>query len=279
VSTPERRRLAFGDQLRLLRESTGLSGKRLAEQLGWQPSKISKIETGKQAISDSDVVAISRGLGLAKDPTEELRDELRAIRMEEARWNRRLRVGHRAIQEAVGSAERDATRIRGFSLTLVPGLVQTAEYARYVFMALSELHDSPRDTDDAVRARMERQHVLYDPAKRIELLMTEAALRHPIALREVMLAQVDRLLAVQGLPVLRLGIVPVDRPLPTVVTHDFSIKDDAVTVELAHTEMATREPADVELYNRLADRLWSVAAEGDEARALLARVAAELAAW
>jgi hypothetical protein len=58
--------------------------------------------------------------------------------------------------------------------------------------------------------------------------------------------------------------------LPTVVMHDFVIKDDAVTIELSHTEMATREDEDLALYERLLALLWSVAVEGEQARALLA---------
>jgi transcriptional regulator with XRE-family HTH domain len=276
VSSPDRRRLAFGDQLRLLRESAHLSGKGLAERLNWAASKVSKIETGRQPATDSDVVAICRALELTETATEQLRDELRAIRVEEARWNRRLRVGHRAIQETVGKAELAATRIASVSLTLVPGLLQTAEYARHVFTALASLTDSPPDTDAAVQARMERQQVLYDSTKHVELLVSEAALRHPVGPPSVMLAQFDRLIAVQQLPSLRFGIIPMATILPTVVMHDFVIKDEAVTIELSHTEMATGEAEDLALYERLLDLLWSVAVEGEQARALLARIAADV---
>ena len=57
--------------------------------------------------------------------------------------------------------------------------------------------------------------------------------------------------------------------LPTVVLHDFVIKDDVITIELSHTEMATGDAGDLALYNRLLDLMWSIAAEGDDARALL----------
>lgn len=272
----DRRKLVLGDQLRLLRESAGLSGKRLAEQVSWQASKLSKLERAKQSITDSDVVTICEALGVPADQTDALRDELRAIRLDEARWNRQLRVGHKAVQNAVARDERTVRHVRAVNLTLVPGLLQTAEYARTVFVTLSELHQSERDTDAAVRARIERQQVLYDSAKQIELLMTEASLRYPIAPPSVMLAQIDRLLTVQGLPALRLGIVPLGHRLPAVVMHDFVIRDDTVLVELVNTEIISREPADLTLYNRLADMLWSVAVEGDDARGLLTRIAADL---
>lgn len=271
------RRLALGDTLRLLRGSAGLSGKQLAEQLGWQASKISKIENARQSVTDTDLVDIGRALNLDAAHVEDLRNELRAIRLEEARWNQQLRVGHRRLQQNVAQADHAASRISVFSLTLVPGLLQTAEYARHVFLSLAELHDSPRDTDAAVRARMDRQQVLYDESKQIELLMTESVLRYPVAPASVMLGQIDRLITVQGLPALRFGIIPLGRQLPAAVAHNFVMKDDTVIVELINTEFTTRDPDDVELYRRYFDTLWEVAAEGDAARVILTRAASDLA--
>ncbi|MCP2254272.1 Helix-turn-helix domain-containing protein [Prauserella aidingensis] len=270
------RRLALGDTLRLLRGSAGLSGKQLAEQLGWQASKISKIENARQSVTDTDLVDLGLALDLDDAQVEELRNELRAIRIEEARWSQQLRVGHRQLQQNVAQADHAASHISVFSLALVPGLLQTAEYARHVFASLAELHDSPRDTDAAVRARMDRQQVLYDDSKQIELLMAESVLRHPAAPTTVMLGQIDRLITVQGLPSLRFGIIPFDSPLPAAVAHNFVMKDDTVTVELINTEFTTQDADDVALYRRYFDQLWGVAAEGEAARAILTRVASEL---
>ena len=271
MTDPAHRRLALGDQLRLLRESAGLSGKRLAEQLRWQPSKVSRIENARQAVTDSDLVAVCRAVGATAAQTEEVRDELRAIRVEEARWSKQLRVGHRAVQEAVGRAERDARRIRVFSLTLVPGLIQTAEYAQHVFESLAELHDTPRDTAAAVRARLDRQQVLYDEGKAVELLMTEFALRYPVAPARVMLAQIARIMAVQGVRSVQFGIVPEGVMLPAAVAHSFVMKDDVVSMELINTEVTTREAGDVALFGGYLDRLWELAVEDDAAREILAR--------
>jgi transcriptional regulator with XRE-family HTH domain len=268
------RRLALGDQLRLFRDSAGLSGKTLAEQLGWQPSKISRIENARQAVTDSDLVALCAAFGATDDQAAELRNELRAIRVEEARWNRQLRVGHREIQDRVAEIEHVATSIDVFSLTLVPGLLQTAEYARHVFASLADLHASPPDTDAAVRARMERQQILYADDKRIALLTTEYALRNPIAPPPVMRAQLDRLIALQGLPSVRFGIVPMASSIPAAVAHSFTIKDDVVAVELLNTEIITRESTDLELYRSYLAKLWDAADEGDTARAHLLDVSA-----
>ncbi|MFF5992563.1 Scr1 family TA system antitoxin-like transcriptional regulator, partial [Prauserella flavalba] len=85
------------------------------------------------------------------------------------------------------------------------------------------------------------------------------------------------LITLQGLPTVRFGIIPLGASLPAGVTHNFVMKDDTVTIELAHAEVTTQEPGDVRLYRTYLDVLWSRAAEGDDARALLARVATHAA--
>lgn len=272
----ERRRLALGDQLRLIREDHNVSGKRLAEITGWAPSKVSRIERNRQPITDSHIVAIAAALELGADTTEELRDELRAIRLEEARWSRQLTVGHRPIQERVRKAEATRSTLSAFSVLFVHGLAQTAGYARRVFEVLADTHESLSDTRGAVGARMDRQQVLYDEDKHFEILMTEAALRLPIASPAVMRGQIDRLMTLADLPNLRLGVIPLGTVMPVMIMHDFSIRDDEVLIELGHTEMVTGDEYDVALYRSVLDRLWLVAVEGDDARPLLARAAADL---
>lgn len=277
MSDSELRRLALGDRIRLLRKTAGLSGKQVAQRLGWAASKLSRIERNRQPVTDADIVGLAGVFGLDTGATEELRDELRAIRLEEARWSRQLVVGHHPVQERVQRAEAEARSVDAYNALTVHGLLQTAGYARAVFEALDELRDSPRDVDAAVRVRMQRQQVLYESDRRFTMLVTEAALRLSVAPPDVMRGQLDRLIAVADLPNLRIGIIPLDARLPVLVMHDFSIRDQQVTVELGHTETVTSEPADVDLYRRLLDRLWTVAVTGDAARALIARVAGTLA--
>ncbi|SFS40491.1 DUF5753 domain-containing protein [Saccharopolyspora flava] len=199
------------------------------------------------------------------------------VSMEERRWKRQLRSGHAPRQEQSRQAERDASVIRVFELVVVPGIVQTAEYARYVFTASSELHRSPRDTSAAVQARMQRQEVLYDEGKTIELLIAESALRYPVCPAPVMAAQVDRIMALAGLPSLRLGIVPLGAVLPAIPMHGFWLVDDQVRVETVDSEMHSRDPDKHALYTRLLDALWDSAVEGEAARAVLAEVARDWA--
>jgi hypothetical protein len=273
----EQRRLALADELAVLLRASGMSGRGLAQAADWQPSKVSRILTGKQAVTDADVVTWCRLTGASNADAERLRTTLRAIRTDEARWARQAAAGHRAVQEDMAALEQHATSIRQMDLALVPGLLQTADYAAAVFRSLAEVRGTPHDTDQAVRARLQRQTVLYDSTKTITLLTSEFALHHAIGDRAIMAAQLDRLLALDGLRSVQLGVVPLNAILPVPALHGFCIlDDDQVIVETLHSEASTRDPADVALYGRVAEALWSVAVTGDEARRIVQRAAQDL---
>lgn len=273
----DQRRLALADELAVLLRTAGMSGRKLAQAAGWQPSKVSRILTGKQAVTDADIATWCRLTGVSDTEAERLRATLRSIRADEARWTRQVAAGHRAVQEDMASLEQRARTIRQFDLALVPGLLQTADYATALFQSLADVRDTPRDTDQAVRARLLRQSVLYDSTKKITLLTSEFALRHAIGDRAIMAAQLDRLIALDGLRSVHFGVVPLDAVLPVPALHGFCIlDDDQVIVETLHNEASTHDPLDIALYNRVADALWSVAVTGGKARHIIQNAAQKL---
>lgn len=276
TSSFEMRRRALADHLRLLRERGEHSAKEFAALLGWTPSKLSKIETGRQTPTDVDLITYLEQLAVPADEIAALREQLRELRIEQVAWRRELRAGHRARQQRDARSEQDAAVLRGVATMIVPGLLQTPDYARAVLRSQTELLEVPDDVDAAVAARMERQRILYEPGRIVEILIAEAALRHPVASPEVMVAQLDRLISAVGLPGVRFGMLPLSRPVPYVPLHGFWIVDDVVEVETVTSEVRVTDSDQVAIYQQLADRLWSVAVEGDDARALLARIAAEL---
>ncbi|MFF5176622.1 Scr1 family TA system antitoxin-like transcriptional regulator [Micromonospora sp. NPDC000316] len=83
--------------------------------------------------------------------------------------------------------------IRHFETVYVPGLLQTADYARRILTEMVELHNLDiADVDAAVASRMQRQHLLYDTSKRFEFLLAEPVLRWLLCPAEVMRGQLDR---------------------------------------------------------------------------------------
>jgi transcriptional regulator with XRE-family HTH domain len=254
-----------------------LSGQELARRLGWQNSKVSRIENAKHGVTDSYITAWCDACKVTGDEAAALHDELRAIRLDEARLSGALRAGHAAVQREVEDREAGAHQIRVFDHAVVPGLVQTAEYARQLFVRLAQLHNTPRDTDAAVEVRMRRQQVLYDPTRHVEILMTEGALHYPICTRDAIAGQLDRLISLSSLASLWFGIVPLGTTLTVLPLHGFWIFDDQLaTVEILNTEMATREPEDVALYAKVFDELKAAAVTGSDARGVLTRIATSL---
>lgn len=271
--------LAFGDKLRQLRKRARLTGAALAEQAGpgWAPSKISRIQNGQQVISEVDLETWCRLCGATDGEHTELLADLTAARLESARWKHRASGGHQPVQRSFAEDEQAAAVIRNLETGLVPGLLQTPDYARAVFRSFARLQGSPDDADEAARERLRRQAILYDSSKRIELLVTEAALRTPVAEPSIMAAQMDRLHAVLGVDNVRFGILPLGAHVDVPPMHGFWILDDVVHIEVLTTEVVTRNPTDVGLYNALVDQVWSLdgLVEGDEARSILLAVSAD----
>lgn len=269
----ESRRKAFGNRLREIRENAGLSGTDLANKLGWKQPKVSKIERGRQTATDADVVAWLEAAAVPARMIEQMRAELRDVQVAQLAWRRQLREGHVDRQQQGVRDTQDATVIRAIDTMAVPGLLQTPDYAHAIFRSQADLLDVPDDDiDDAVAARMARQQVLYDRSKHVEVLLAEAALSHPVCSRQELLGQLDRLVAVVGLPHVRFGVLPAYRTVPHLLPHGFWIVDDQVRYETVSGEHHVTDPDEVALFTRLADRLWEAAVEGERARELLLTV-------
>lgn len=268
--TYKTQRLEFGDRLAALREGADLQQKDLAAALGWDPSKVSKLEHGRQLPTDVDLTHWVHTTD-ADDHLDQMRDQLRRLRIAHGAWRRQVRAGHRARQEQDAREENAASVIRAVDIMAVPGLLQIADYARAVFLAQADLLDtSADDVDEAVRERLRRSQILYEPGRTVEILVAESALSTAVCLPSVMVAQLDRLAAVVGLPGVRFGVLPAYRQLPCLLPTGFWIVDREVFVEHAAGELRIDDEDQFATYNKLADRLWGAALEGDDALALIA---------
>ncbi|RZE89204.1 helix-turn-helix transcriptional regulator [Streptomyces sp. SCA2-2] len=269
-------RVALGARLRELRTEAGLDGKGLATQLGWQRSKVSRLETGKQTATRADLEAWAEAVG-RPDVTAELAGRLAGMTAHVRSWGRQLFSGHRARQE-VGAVETEQTRrLRALEMVRIPGLLQTADYARTLFSASAEFRQTPRDMDEAVRVRMRRQQALYEPGKRHEFLIWEAALHALPCPPEVMAAQLDRLVSAIGLDTVQLGIVPFTARLRRTPSHGFWIYDQRlVIVETMGSELWLTDDASVALYEKAWEWTVEAAVTGAHAHRLVARARAAL---
>ncbi|MFE3485068.1 helix-turn-helix domain-containing protein [Streptomyces griseus] len=269
-------RITLGARLRELRIEAGLEGKGVAEVLGWHRSKVSRLETGKQTPSADDLTAWAQAVG-RPDLAVELKGRLVGLETQYRSWRRQLAGGHRARQE-LAIVETAATQlIRGVEVSRIPGLFQTADYARHTFEANAEFRQVPKDIEGAVRARIRRQDVLYEPGRRFRFLVWEGALHVLTCPREVMAAQLDRLAGLIGLDTIELGVIPLGAQLRRAPTHGFWIYDRRrVIVETISTEMWLDDEDTIALYERAWDWMSEAAVHGPQARRLIGRARATL---
>ena len=104
------------------------------------------------------------GVRAAPEQVADLLDLLEDVQTVHTRWRRRLRGGHAAIQEDIDRRTQAAKRIRNAEIAMIPGLLQTAGYARGIITAVSAAYGTT-DIDATVQARIQRQGVLYDQSK------------------------------------------------------------------------------------------------------------------
>ncbi|WP_316042215.1 helix-turn-helix transcriptional regulator [Nocardiopsis sp. CNR-923] len=92
-------RVSLGVRLRELRSEAGLSGRELSARLGWHPSKVSKLEHGKQTASVEDLRSWARVCGRV-EAAEGLVAQRRSLETHCASWRRQLAAGHGPRQRA-----------------------------------------------------------------------------------------------------------------------------------------------------------------------------------
>ncbi|MFI6866946.1 helix-turn-helix domain-containing protein [Nocardia sp. NPDC050406] len=269
----------LGAELRRLRDLAGISGRELAKRVGISQSTLSRIEAGHVVPPLPQVMEWAKAVGADADCQKSLRGMTEAAHSPEVRdWAASL-ADRVHLQDDVRAFEEAAHVVRNFQPTLVPGLLQTADYARRVF----DTFDPPYTPDAAaaaLAARLERQRVLYDPAKRFEFLITEAALRFRPGPPRVLLAQLDRIISIETLDTVGIGVIPQDIEASTTIPHGFVIyenEDHALaSAEPIPGSMVTRGPELVDAHRRRWAALSRMALFDNDARVFLADLRDEI---
>lgn len=268
----QRPRLAA--ELRRLRLVAGLSTNDVARRLGWSQSKVSKMELGRTAASIPDVEAWARVTGAAAEVVERLRDQAERALTEATAYRGPPPERVPRQQREVAALERTTGTLRSFQPMLIPGLLQTAEYAQRMFESGHGVGGAAVPL--AVAARVERQSILYEPDHHFEFIIGEAAFRWRFGPARALAAQVDRVRTVAALDNVELGVVPLAIEGPVWHWHGFTLYEDRVdeggplvVVETLTTRVAVSDPADVDRYHRTLERLREVAAFGEKGLALV----------
>jgi transcriptional regulator with XRE-family HTH domain len=276
-SSVQHARQELADKLREVRLEAGLTARALSVAAGWHEAKTSRIESSKQAPSESDIRTWCDVCG-ARAQAVDLIAASRAADSAYIEWRRLNRTGMRHLQENKRPLYERTTLFKVYCSTVMPGLVQTPGYARALLSSISTFRETPNDVEDAVAARISRNHVLGSPGKRFVILIEEAVLRYGVGDAEVMLGELGHLMSVTTLANVRLGVIPLavlQRPMWTV--ESFNVFDDAtVHVELLSAQVTVTVPGEIVVYLRAFDQLARLAVYGGEARSLISRAISDL---
>jgi len=268
ATSPAQRRLAAA--LKQLRARSGMSAAELGRVLGWTQTRVSRAENGSRRVSLGEAT----GWTDATSAPPDLRTEVVALAEDAARdvrswWNVHA-GGMVGRQHEVAALEASATIVRNCQL-MIPGLLQTADYARQA-MARANVSDQD-DLTVAVAARMRRQDILYDSARRFEYVLPESALRLRFSGDQALMrAQADRLLSLDTLPNVNIAVLPFSAPAPTLplafVIYEIP-GEPLVLVETLTSEVLTGDEHEVAEYREAFARLRAASVTGDDAHSLI----------
>jgi transcriptional regulator with XRE-family HTH domain len=250
---------ALASALARLRRAKGLTGQQLGQLAGMSQAKISKIENAAIAPSPRDVERLARALDAPDDLIAELIDQANGLHDRFTDW--RLTAQRlTSTQQELAQDEERASTISVFQTAVVPGLLQTTEYARAVLSEWATVlsgHDpghDPRPAPSAVTSRIQRQEVLYDPQKRFEFIIAEGVLASVVGSPAEMLAQLQRIRTVAAQDNVRIGILPWDADLSFPPMHGFHLFDDRVVlIDLVSTVVVSRGNEDLRVHRAVFD--------------------------
>lgn len=200
-----RRRLRA--EVRHARETANLTQRDVARAMDWSLSKLIRIETGTVGITTNDLRALLNHYGIRdQERIDALLETARKAR-ERSWWSTYRDVASPELITMLGY-ESSASYIRNFESLLVPGLLQTEEYAHELFKFLRG-PKNPRRLDALVELRLERQELFTRPnPPELHFVIDEAVLRRRVGGYDVMKRQLERLLEATALSHVTLRVMP-----------------------------------------------------------------------
>ncbi|WP_405826421.1 helix-turn-helix domain-containing protein [Streptomyces sp. NBC_01390] len=241
----------FGSRVRRLRTAAGLTQPELGAMVHVVGTRITQIERASGA---KPTFPLARALDVALEADDLLVDLWPYVYRESfPNWSRKfMEYSARAVA------------IRQYAAHVVPGLLQTEDYARAV-LSLDALLDGEEQLEERVTARMGRQERLTAPDRpELWVILDEAVLRRPIGGDAVMRKQLARLLDAAAERHSTVQVLPFDQGGHEAMGGSLTILTLPDGSEVAYTEGADygqliEEPADVSRYKVIYDRLRAAA--------------------
>jgi transcriptional regulator with XRE-family HTH domain len=273
--SPTVRRRELGSLLRAMRIEAGMTVEQVAEALLVSPSKVSRLETGQRGVSARDIRDLSDLYGVT-DPA--LRDHLAQLAREgrgQAWWQ-----PYDLPYATYVGLEAEAVAISDFEPGVIPGLLQTPDYARALHAA-----SMPRLSEAVIEQRIEvrraRQAVLTrDEPPQLRAVVDEAVLHRVVGGPAVMAAQLDRVVKSCELPNVTVQVIPYTAGAHPALDSTFILLEfappvkDVVYVEGLAGQVYLERRQDVERYAQVFERLRTIALSPTESIDLMAKMSA-----
>jgi transcriptional regulator with XRE-family HTH domain len=276
--SPTVRRRELGARLRELRDEQGLSVKQVTEHLMCSPSKISRIETGQRGATLRDIRDFCDLYGVT-DQAE--RDRLMTLAREgkQQGWWQSYDLPY---SNYVG-LEAEAVTVSGFHSSVVPGLLQTPDYARAIHeAAIPEVSTpalTPEVVDQRVEARIRRQDLLTkERPLNLSIVMDESVLHRVVDSPAVMSAQLQHLVNMAVLPNATIQVIPYDVGAHPALESTFYILDfdeavpSVIYVEGLVGRIYLERAEDIGRYRRVFERLSDIALSPEESVKLMTKI-------
>lgn len=269
-----RRRLAA--ELRHLRTQARQTVEDVAGSLQWPASKVSRIENRQVGVSPKDLRKL---LDLYQVQDRAYRDELLELgrRATERGWWQSYSGLLPSLGNLIG-LEAEAATIRTYEPELIPGLLQTADYARAVIRA-GYPGDTTGQVDRRVEVRLERQEVLTrtDPAPpKISIVLNEGVLARRVGTPEVMRAQLEHLMRERDRANVVIQVLPFSTGEHPAMVGPFTMltfldpaDPGVVNVENVLGALAMEQPEEIRAYEEVWSALQARAVSPDDSRAII----------
>jgi transcriptional regulator with XRE-family HTH domain len=273
VRSPTVRRRELGALLRGLRLKKRLTVERAAEQLMFSMSKLSRIETGHGVPTARDLRDLCALYSVTGEAERDRMAKLAAEGRQQAWWQS-YDLGY----ETYAGLEAEASAISAFQSSVIHGLLQTAAYARAGHESAMPKLD-PDQIDLQIEAKLTRQHLLTgDRPPRLAVVLDEAALRRMTGGRQIMAAQLAKILDTSARPGVTVQVLPFELGSHPALESNFTILDlpgqapDVVFVEGLIGSTYLERADDLKRYREIFCKLQSMALNSQDTAELIAQL-------
>lgn len=276
---PTVRRRRLGQELRKLREARNMTAEEVAERLLVSQSKISRLENGRRSISQRDVRDLC---GVYEVEDMRIVDSLMQMAKDSRQQGWWHTFGDIPYSIYIG-LETDAASLRVYDPQVVPGLLQTPQYAHaLVTGALPE--STPAEIEKRVGVRMARQDRIHSKDKPLRLwaVLDEATLLRTVGTNDVMRGQLEHLVKMSQLPHVTVQIIPFTVGAHPGLNGQYAVLEfpdtadsSVVYIEGVTSDLYLEKANEVEQYSVMYEHLRAQAMNPDDSRDYIARTAAE----